>query len=442
MHRSQSRSPYRTRSRTRSNQSITRSRNRSRNQSIPEPNQSIPELNQSIPEPPNFPPSLYRAGIEPVSREAAERSDPEAYSAESLSGFLTTELLNYEFGDMSIEPPDCLTAPLNELEFNPEPNRPPNAPPDVEALKRSISSSQDGIPIMKPSIFRAISGIGVLTPEIDKLIKQASTLGVTLRFPKGTTSCRHLQLLYLVFPFMEHFPPEKHDRQLLSKIWRAAIKFSKELDNFYTWNKADATNPDVFDPSTFPMEDGVYPMGLVRNEGTHVCHYFLLLVERGRAYIYSAYGSDYVRMYPKKTPLDWGRFIAFIGAVNTYKPGHPTDRNDSGCRDGAAQGIVDQFIEDYFLSSGDGNTLTYVDEADDEEKKTTISEAEGIREELKTYSIPFQVIHFDQLKAQLKDAVDRAFTRGVFSGGKRTKRRTKRLRLKLRVHSFSTKLKR
>jgi hypothetical protein len=413
------------RSQTRSqNRSQTRSRSRNRTRS-----QTRSSINK-VPPVPQGPPILTRYSALSAnenrrnSRLKREYALPPAIvdSAETVSDILTTELLDYEYYERGT-PPDSLKIIKHTLSNS----ELPPLPETSELVRTVSSSSQDGEPIMKTSLFRQLSN-GILTPEIQQLIRQSSN-GVTLRFPKGTTSCRHLQLLYLVFPLMKLFP-EPHDRQLLSKIWNTAIKVSPKLDQFYTWNKANTMPYEELE--TIPTTDGVYPMGLVKNEGEHVCHYFLLLIERGKPYIYSAYGSDYVRMYPKKTELIEDEFATFIQAVNTYTKDKP-DKYENDCRDEKNQAIINGFITTYFLSSGDKKPLTYIDEGESEDKPITITEEQGIAMELKTYLIPFKVIYFDKVQDELKSAVE-GISQGRFAGGNRTKRktRTKRIRLKLK----------
>ena len=371
---------------TRSDRSQSRSQSRSLNK-----NPKNAKRSKKNPPVPNVPPILMRSSAKSVLKrynalppsKRAENSPVSEFGeeAEEMSGELTTELLDAYKSDK---------------------------PDSLEKVK--------------------------LTPEIEELIRQDSTgvtvnsNGVTVKIQKGTTSCRHLQVLYLSFPLMKLFP-EPHNRQLLSKIWNTAVKVSSKLDKFYTWNEAMAMPYEELE--TIPTSDGVYPMGLVINKGTHVCHYFLLLIEYGIPYIYSAYGSDYVRMYPKKTRLNKKDFSTFIEAVNTYNKDSP-DKYDNDCRDETNQAIIDKFITEYFLNSGDGDDLTYIDEGDSEgAEPRKITEEEGIDMELKTYLIPFKVIHFDKVQQELKNAVE-GITEGRFEGGKRKKRRTKRIRLKLK----------
>ena len=100
------------------------------------------------------------------------------------------------------------------------------------------------------------------------------------------------------------------------------------------------------------------PIVFFRENGT-IPHYFILYYDKGKWYIYSSYGSDYVCICLQKIPVDFDVFIKFMHAMNTPLD-ERTEDDISTIRD---------FMKTYFLANAiqqrvrtensHGNTVTF-----------------------------------------------------------------------------------
>ena len=238
---------------------------------------------------------------------------------------------------------------------------------------------------------------GLLSPGVGKLLRQRS-MGMATRYPEGTTSCRHLQMLFLLYEIANCIATIKKDsgvRQLLSQLWRGAVEPPGELHQFYSRNEV---NGDI--PYTILTEDNfetifdgrcIFPMGLITPYGEQyrIFHYFIVLKEGEEYFIYNANGSDYLQAHPMKIKIEQNVFLNFINAVNM---------NDKQ--------TMDPFILTYFM---EGATIPfYFDEGCN--RTTFMSIFKGKGEELLRYG-NFRVAFFPELREQLiREAVGRFYT--------------------------------
>jgi len=331
-----------------------------------------------------------------------------------------------------------------------------------------------------------IKPLEILPPEVQTLIRQRSE-GMCVRNPLGTTSCRHLQMLFLLYTLaycitqLIGINDDDTLRKILSKLWHNALEQDPELKEFYGCNDATVFRDNqkmiiLADSNIDTIFDGrcIFPMGLIKSyalsDGTigyRIFHYFILLIEGERHYIYNANGSDTLRAHPMKIEITLDEFKAFINHVNRFNKDE-----------------LDLFILTYFMEGA--TTPFYFDEGCNRTK--TLDEKTGKLIELKHYT-QFQVAYFPELREQLIgaagtnfsiDLISFASTFGIvlnsdietniqkcvadtlkndceqasafgFGGkskkGKRTKKRPKRRtkknkRLKLKTRSFSKRLKR
>ena len=241
----------------------------------------------------------------------------------------------------------------------------------------------------------------LLTPEDEVLIKQRS-VGCRTRNCPGTTSCRHLQMLYLLLNLAKciakQLGPLGDVRQILSQLWNGAIKNNCELYKFYGNNNATDMHYSILtdlDIDTI-FNDGpvsVFPFGLVKIIGncTRIFHYFLLLKEGDKYYIYNANGSDTVRAHPRKIEITRDEFLAFIRNVN-----NPLQKD-----------AIDSFILTYFMEGA--TTPFFYDEG---KCRTMFVDIEkGKRLDLASYE-NFYVAYFPTVEADLIKAA-KQFARSV-----------------------------
>lgn len=243
--------------------------------------------------------------------------------------------------------------------------------------------------------------IDELSENKQTLIRQASD-SIHVRNPHGTSSCRHLQMLYLLYPLIYKFRNGiKNDRKILSELWRNALKQDQTMNNFYGNNRADVVYNINLTSKYVNSLKNVSPMGLVKQfDGhSHIMHYFLFLkeIKQGNEeyYIYSAYGSGNVCVYPKKIMIDLDEFYTFIDNVN-YDHNNP---------------YIKYFIRKYFLNEG----VPQINMNEGRGYKVWKSVKKGANNELTEYDNPFKVVYFPTVTKMLQDAAQ--INIGNFSGG-------------------------
>lgn len=198
------------------------------------------------------------------------------------------------------------------------------------------------------------------------------------RNPFGPTSCRQVQLLRMLTPLA-------NNRKDLSALWRGALEhpfLGPPLVEFFHQNRAhslvnrEESLLDVLEP-----RHTILPFVLARRQ--YVLHYFLILVTGDKYSIYSAYGSDYVRIHPQEIPLDLDEFFHFIESVHKDSIGE-----------------IHRFIRKYFLEGG--SQQSYWDEG--KSRRVYPSIEEGKKLELAQYNEPFQILYYPTLLEHLYDA--------------------------------------
>jgi len=246
----------------------------------------------------------------------------------------------------------------------------------------------------KDPIIDEVSGSikeSILSEKVQGIIRQRS-IGVCTRHAPGTTSCRHLQMLFLLYGLANciatNTGQSEKVRSILSHLWHAAIEYDPLLKRFYSYNDTTAINDRIQLNATHgSLFDGrcVFPMGLIksRNDCLHIFHYFILLKEDNEYFIYNANGSDYLRAHPKKIKITIDEFMAFIDAVNTK------DKPE----------LVKLFILTYFMEGA--SIPRYFDEGDSKTKFLTIPKGKCL--ELALYD-DFDVYYFPGLHSQLIQA--------------------------------------
>jgi hypothetical protein len=210
----------------------------------------------------------------------------------------------------------------------------------------------------------------------DKLVRRLSGAPET-RCPLGPVSCRQVQLLRMITPLAK-------TRKDLSELWRGALSHTilgPPLVQFFHNNMADALHNIIITPwninDVFSLRQKMLPFVLSRRE--HVLHYFLILVKGDKYFIYSAYGSDYVRIHPLEIELDMDEFMKFIENANTDKA------------------FRDFFIRKYFLEGG--SQQNYIDEGKSRRVYPNIEKGKLL--ELDQYNEPFQILYYPTLLEQV-----------------------------------------
>jgi hypothetical protein len=250
------------------------------------------------------------------------------------------------------------------------------------------------------------------------------------------------QLFILHFPQILGDPQIGTRRKLLSKIWRYTLEdralAHPALKNFFADNGTEMTQriilthidlqrrlhginvpagssglagiggsflfeyvPDVPVAEGVPDVPGIYPMGLTNCDGTHIMHYFTVVVtEEGRIYIDTAYGSDYLQAHPERIELDLAEFNDFILAGISLC--------DDPDRD-ALFDTVSTIFTKYFTQNAD-KFVRYLDEGHTPTRSVIINRERGIELELGFYKNGFRVMYFPTVKNDLLLAAQRDIT--------------------------------
>ena len=350
-------------------------------------------------------------------------------------------------------------------------------PPGALPISRIISSSSHPNAPRLLNLHEMVHIFPGLPPETQQLVR-VLTLDYYLRNPRLIFACKQLQIKTLCYPLMSQFPG-----MTLSEIWRGCIDYGNfggfSLEQFFKWNNirgtASSTPLERYDVPRGGLPPGtclVIPMGLVTGE--HINHYFLFCIEIDEegfpnCSIFSAYGSDYVKIPGIKIHVDIVEFNNFIAAVNERPLPRSTHNQD----------IVNRFIMNYFLDGFTGeHVLHYLEYEGDSNYRECGNNADyepyyvpntrpnqrpdyGIYSRNQVYSVlsfkrreikecyygDFHVYSFDSLTSEIDAAAQRMAAAPTMSAGrgkprkKRTKKlrkyKSKRLRLKLKSSALS-----
>jgi len=283
------------------------------------------------------------------------------------------------------------------------------------------------------------------------------SVGPLLRSYNGTTSCRHFLILIIVTDVADEYyviiyHTENADkslkRSLISKIWRQTIERSDpgdyhDLKQFFSHN--DPTRVDrveihnivgltatgnvilinphiipeglrlyrVVEPVSVPIGSfdftrnaQIYPMAITNSDGTHIFHYFSIILEGGSVYIYSAYGSDYLRAHPERVLTSFQEIDLFIKAGIALQA---TPRNPN------AMPRLNHFFVKFFTQNAD-ETVSYLDESYSRARYITINKKRGIELEIEYYVNGYRMVYFPTVKEGLRAACRRELVRITSEG--------------------------
>jgi hypothetical protein len=124
-------------------------------------------------------------------------------------------------------------------------------------------------------------------------------------------------------------------------------------------------------------------------------HYFILYYENGKWYIYSSYGSDYVRIGIHKIEVTLVEFIAFMDAMNTF-PRTPEDED-----------IIRDFMRTKFFLDPT-QVITCAENYKGNAVHSTPGKTQGVNAEIAEYKREgIYVVYVPEFKKYLKNVMDK-----------------------------------